>query len=89
VHEQRDLACASPRASSSIGSSRTAATASTIRRVIESSTWSLSGAVQTSPSRTMKNEEVEHSSTRPCGVTSNASSAPCSRAIRDASMLAA
>ena len=67
----------------------TVLTASTTRRVIESSTWSESGAVKTSPARTRKNDDVGHSSTRPCGLTSSASSASCSRASRDASMFAA
>ena len=50
---------------------------------------SSSGGVSTSPSLTQKIELVGASSTRPCGVTSSASSNPRSRASRDASMLAA
>ena len=44
--------------------------------------WSSSGGVRTSPSLTQKIELVGASSTRPCGVTSSASSKPCSRASR-------
>ena len=41
------------------------------------------------PSSTQKSDDVGASSTRPCGVTSSASSKPRSRAIRPQSMLAA
>ena len=51
--------------------------------------WSLSGGVITAPPATQKIELVGASSTRPCGETSSASSYPRSRAIREASMLAA
>ena len=51
--------------------------------------WSSSGGVRIAPPLTQKIELVGASSTRPCGVTSSASSKPCSRAIRLASMLAA
>ena len=58
-------------------------------RVIEARMWSDSGGVRTTPSRTQKKDDVGPSSTRPCGVTSRASSKPRSRAIRVHSMLAA
>ena len=47
------------------------------------------GGVNSEPSATQKIELVGASSTRPCGVTSRASSNPRSRASRLASMLAA
>ena len=50
---------------------------------------SLSGGVRIVPtSSTQKSDEVGASSTRPCGVTSSASSKPRSRASRLQSMLA-
>src|ERR1035437_961418 len=61
----------------------------TIRRVIEARMCSSSGGVSTAPSLTQKTELVGASSPRPCGVTSRASSNPCSRASLDASMFAA
>ena len=57
--------------------------------MIESRTWSSSGGVtNVRPSNEQKNEEVGASSTRPCGVTSSASSAPSALARRVASMFA-
>ncbi len=51
-------------------------TSITTALVIEARMWSSSGGVSTSPSLTQKIELVGASSTRPCGVTSSASSAP-------------
>ena len=67
----------------------TSATSITRSRVIDASTCSLSGGVRIAPSAsTQKIDDVGASRTRPCGVTSSASSKPRSRASREQSMLA-
>jgi hypothetical protein len=59
-------------------------------RVIEARMWSSIGGVTSSPrSSTQKSDDVGASRTRPCGVTSSASSKPRSRASLVASMLPA
>ena len=57
-------------------------------RVIDARMCSSSGGVQSAPSASTQNSvEVGASSTRPCGVTSSASSKPRSCARRVQSML--
>jgi hypothetical protein len=60
------------------GRSSTSTSRSRRARVIEPRMCSLSGGVTSAPSTTQKNDEVGASSSRPCGVHSSASSAPCS-----------
>ena len=76
----------------SVGQGRSTASTSRISRsrVIEARMCSSSGGVHSAPSASTQNsDDVGASSTRPCGVTSSASSKPRSWASRVVSMFAA
>src|SRR5437588_6954669 len=86
VVEVRKASSASNRSSSVHGCSCAPLKSITSARVIDARMCSESGGVKMSGPLTQKIELVGASSTRPCGVTRSASSAPRSRASRLASM---
>ena len=87
--EAMNASSAPARSSSVHGCSVASHSSITYARVIEARIRSSSGGVSSRPPETQKNDHVGPSSTRPCGVTSSASSNPRSRASRPASMLPA
>ena len=89
TEEARNASSAASRSAGVHGASPASISSNSRARVIEARMWSSSGGVSSAPLRTQNSVEVGASSTRPCGVSSSASSNPRSCASRVASMFAA